>query len=254
MRLRILGCSGGIGGNRQTTSFLLDDDILIDAGSGVTQLTLDEMAAIRHVFITHSHLDHIMALPTLLDSVGPTGQPVILHGLPEVMQCLQDHIFNWQIWPDFNKVPTPKNPFLRYKNLMVGETVELGGRKITAIPAEHGRPTVGYQLSSGKGSLIFSGDTKSHPDLWRVANDCADLRHLLVECSFPNALNELAEVSSHYCPETLLPDLAGLKTGVEVWISHLKPGGEAGIMAELAAATLPCGTPRALQPNQVFEF
>ena len=35
MRLRVLGCSGGIGGRHlRTTSFLADSDILIDAGTG----------------------------------------------------------------------------------------------------------------------------------------------------------------------------------------------------------------------------
>ncbi|HEX8979841.1 MAG TPA: 3',5'-cyclic-nucleotide phosphodiesterase [Parasulfuritortus sp.] len=254
MRFRVLGCSGGIGGSRQTTSFLIDDDILIDAGSGVTRLGLDEMAAVRHVFITHSHLDHIMALPTLLDSVGAGAEPLVVHALPEVIASLRDHIFNWEIWPDFAKVPSLDHPFMRYVEIAVGETVELDGRRITAIPANHGRPAVGYLAEGGNGSLLFSGDTKSHGGLWRIANERADLRYLLVECSFPNALRQLADVSSHYCPQTLLPDLAGLKAGVEVWISHLKPGGEADIMAELAGEPLACGTPRALQPNQVFEL
>lgn len=254
MRFRVLGCSGGIGRDRQTTSFLIDDDILIDAGSGVTLLSLEEMAAVRHVFITHSHLDHVMALPTMMDSVGVGAVPLVVHALPEVIASLREHMFNWEIWPDFARVPSAEHPFMRYAEIAVGETVELGGRRITAIPANHGRPTVGYLAEGGNGSLLFSGDTKSHADLWRIANERTDLRYLLVECSFPNVLSQLADVSSHYCPQALLPDLAGLKTGVEVWISHLKPGGENVIMAELAGEPLACGTPRALQPNQVFEL
>lgn len=236
MQFRVLGCSGGIGKDRQTTAFLLDDDILVDAGSGVMNLTLEEMAAIRHVFVTHSHLDHIMALPTLLDSVGPKDEPLVVHALPEVIESLQDHIFNWAIWPDFAKVPTPEHPFLHYAEVKVGEQVDLEGRWITPISANHGRPAVGYLFGGGNGSLLFSGDTKSHPDLWRTAEACADLRCMVVECSFPNAARHLADISSHYCPDTLLPDLAGLKDGVDVWITHLKPGAEEEIMAELHAA------------------
>jgi ribonuclease BN (tRNA processing enzyme) len=254
MRFRILGCSGGIGGDRQTTAFLIDDDILIDAGSGLTNLALDEMANIRHVFLTHSHLDHIMSLPTLMDSVGPKDEPLVVHALPEVIETLKNHLFNWEIWPDFAKVPTPNKPFLRYADIKAGETVEIGGRRITAIQANHGRPTVGYLIGGGSASLLFSGDTKSHPELWRIANDCPDLRYLLVECSFPNALRQLAEVSSHYCPFTLLPDLAGLKPGVEVWISHLKPGGEDVIMAELGEGGAASGGARRLAQGQVFDL
>jgi ribonuclease BN (tRNA processing enzyme) len=44
MRLRVLGCSGGIGGqHNRTTSFLVDQDILIDAGTGVGDLSLGEL-------------------------------------------------------------------------------------------------------------------------------------------------------------------------------------------------------------------
>lgn len=255
MKVRVLGCSGGIGGDRHTTSLLVDDDILIDAGSGVTRLSLEEMARIGHVFITHAHLDHILALPTMLDSVGVgRATPLQVHALPEVIEILQGHIFNWLIWPDFARVPTHEHPFMNYVPLEIGQTVRLGKREITAIPASHGRPAVGYRLRGESGSLIFSGDTTSHSALFDIANATADLRHFIVEASFDNEHEHIAEVSDHYCPATLLPDLARLKPGVPVWITHLKPGGEAAIMAELARPDLPCGIPCALVPDQVFDL
>jgi cAMP phosphodiesterase len=254
MRFRVLGCSGGIGGGRQTTSFLLDDDILIDAGSGVTRLTLDELANIRHVFITHSHLDHILALPTLMDSVGLPEHPLTVYAIPEVISVLRQHLFNWEIWPDFEKVPTAKHPFMHFAELAVAETVELDGRLITPIPANHGRPAVGYLIQGKTAGLLFSGDTTSHAGLWLEANNCDDLRYLLVECSFTNDLRAVADASSHYCPATLLPDLAGLKPGIEVWITHLKPGNEADIMTELCTQAGQYGLPRALEQDQVFEL
>jgi ribonuclease BN (tRNA processing enzyme) len=86
MRIEVLGCSGGIGDGRQTTSFLIDDDILLDAGSGVTRLSRAALARIDHVFLTHSHLDHILSLPPLLDSVaGERSQPLQVHATPEVL-------------------------------------------------------------------------------------------------------------------------------------------------------------------------
>ncbi|MDD3528243.1 MAG: 3',5'-cyclic-nucleotide phosphodiesterase [Gallionellaceae bacterium] len=254
MKVRVLGCSGGIGGDRHTTSFLVDDDILIDAGSGVTRLGLDEMGTIGHLFLTHAHLDHILALPTLLDSVGVVrAEPLVVHALPEVIETLRAHVFNWEIWPDFAQVPHGQ-PCMVYAPLAVGETVRLGGREITAVPVNHGRPAVGFLLRGGRGSLIFSGDTASHAALYAIANATADLRHLIVEASFEDAQRDIAAVSYHYCPATLLPDLARLKAGVPVWITHLKPGGEAAIMAELSRPGLPCGIPQALAPDQVFEL
>lgn len=253
MKVRVLGCSGGIGDGRHTTALLVDGDILVDCGTGVTTLSHAELCRIDHVFLTHSHLDHIASLPLMLDSVaGEREQPLILHGLPEVLQILMDHLFNWHIWPDFSRIPTSDTPFLRYEPLRLGEPVRIGARAITAIPAHHVVPAVGYLLDGGEGSLLFSGDTASHDALWQAANASPDLRHLIVECSFRDALAQIAEASKHYCPSTLAPDLARLRPGAQVWITHLKPGGEAGIMAELAQHG--AGQVQALSNGQIFSL
>ena len=70
MRIRILGCSGGIGAGSRTSAMLIDDDVLLDAGTGIGDLELDDLHAIRHVFLTHAHLDHIAGLPMLIDSMA----------------------------------------------------------------------------------------------------------------------------------------------------------------------------------------
>lgn len=255
MQVRVLGCSGGIGGERHTTSFLVDDDILIDAGSGVTRLSLEAMARVRHVFITHAHLDHILALPLLLDSVGAVRtSPLLVHALPEVIEILKAHLFNWQIWPDFARIPDVHRPAMRYAALDIGVPERLDGREIIAIPASHGRPAVGFLLRGATGSLIFSGDTASHTDLFQLANATDDLRHFIVEASFANSHEHIAEISDHYCPATLLPDLAKLRSTAQVWITHLKPGGEAEIMAELAPSGGTTLGVRPLQPDQVFDL
>src|SRR6185312_16450709 len=103
MIIRILGCSGGIGGKHlRTTSMLVDDDVLIDAGTGVGDLTLAELTAIDHVFLTHSHLDHTVSIPFLVDTMsGTRTTPLEVHALPETIEVLARHIFNWKVWPDF---------------------------------------------------------------------------------------------------------------------------------------------------------
>lgn len=241
MRLRVLGCSGGIGDGRHTTSFLLGGDVLIDAGSGVTTLARHELLAIDHVFVTHSHLDHILALPLLLDSVGPErARPVTLHALPEVVEILRDHLFNWRIWPDFSRIPSAERPFLNFHPLAMGHAVELGARRITPIPAAHVVPACGYlmeNLATGGGAILFSGDTEAHDALWDLANRTANPRHLIVECSFVNAAEDIARASKHYHPRALCEDLRKLRADCAVHITHLKPGGEDAIMAELDAAS-----------------
>lgn len=254
MQLRVLGCSGGIGDGRQTTSLLVDADILIDAGTGLTQLSREALARIDHLFLTHAHLDHILALPSMLDSVaGDRERPLTVYALPEVIQVLKDCIFNWQVWPDFTRIPSPEAPFMRYAAFAVGETVELEGRRITAIPARHTVPAVGYHLRGARGSLIFSGDTESHDALWEIANATEDLRHLIVETSFPNRMQAIAQASGHYCPDGLARDLARYRGHAPVWITHLKPGGEAEIMQEIHLTAPPSLAVAALKQDQVLD-
>ena len=255
MRLRVLGCSGGIGGRHlRTTSFLVDSDILIDAGTGVGDLSLAELSLIDHVFLTHSHLDHITSIPFLVDTVGGMrSKPVTVHALPATIEILRNHIFNWSIWPDFTEIPTAQAPFMRYEEIAVGRTVTLDGRLITPIPAVHTVPAVGFRLDSGRGSLIFSGDTGVNDELWAIANATPNLRTLIIETAFSNKERFLAEISRHLCPSMLADELAKLQRSVEIYVTHLKPGEIELTMQEVeeCAGNL---RPRMLQNNQVLEF
>ena len=129
MKIRVLGCSGAIAKDCRTTSFLLDGDVLIDAGTGVGDLTLDEMRRIDHVFLTHSHLDHVAALPLMVDSVASMRtQPLIVHAQAGTIDALKNHIFNNVIWPDFSVIPTIAAPFISFHAITVGETIHITGK------------------------------------------------------------------------------------------------------------------------------
>jgi ribonuclease BN (tRNA processing enzyme) len=252
MKVRVLGCSGGIGDGRHTTSFLVDDDILIDCGTGVSTLTHAELCRVEHVFVTHAHLDHILCLPLLLDSTaGERTAPVIIHALPAVLDVLRKDIFNWRIWPDFAVLPSEAAPFMRYAALELHAPVQLGARVIEAIPANHVVPAVGYALCSPQGALLFSGDSCGHAGFWQYANAVQGQLQLMVECSFEDALREIALASKHYCAATLAADLGHLTRDAQVWVTHLKPGGEAPIMAELLAHG--ASGLKALQQGQILE-
>lgn len=255
MKLRVLGCSGGIGGrNQRTTSLLIDHDILIDAGTGVGDLTIPELAVIDHVFLTHTHLDHIVSLPLMIDTVAERrNKPLVVYGTDSVLTILRNHIFNWAIWPDFSEVPTPQNPFLRFQSLPLGESVDIDGRIIAPLPVDHTVPAVGYHVDSGAGSLVFSGDTGQCDAFWRAVNRIANLRYLLIECAFSNRERELARVSRHLCPEMLAEELLKLERECEIYITHLKPG-QIELTMEEIARSLTEFSPRMLQNNQVFEF
>ena len=254
MKLRVLGCSGGIGGNLRTTSFLLDHDVLIDAGTGVGELSLTELAMIDHVFITHSHLDHIASIPFMVDSVGfMRDRPLTVYASEETLDILKQHIFNWKIWPDFSEIPSAQHPYLRYQEMELGGTIILNGRKITSIPANHVVPAVGYHLDSGKASLVFSGDTTANDELWEVVNQIENLRYLVIETAFSNSEKDLAEISKHLCPTMLAVELVKFKRDAEVYITHLKPGELELTMREIEECVRGF-RPRMLLNNQEFEL
>ena len=255
MRLRVLGCSGGIGGTQnRTTSFLLDQDILIDAGTGVGDLSLAELALVDHIFVTHSHLDHVNSIAFIVDSVGAIRhRQITIYALGATINSLKKHLFNWEIWPDFTTIPSVEKPWLRYQEITVGEVVTLDNRKITALPAVHTVPAIGYQLDSGRASLVFSGDTGPNDELWTAVNQITNLRFVIIETAFSNKDHALATASQHLCPATLGIELAKLKQPAEIYITHLKPIEVELTMLEieeLSATT----RPRLLENNQLFEF
>src|SRR5690606_21738611 len=110
-------------------------------------------------------------------------------------------------WPDFNVIPDPAQPFLQYREIKLGEVVELAGRKISPLPANHVVPAVGYRLDSGRSSLVFSGDTTSCDAFWQQVNVMDNLRYLIIETAFSNAEIELAKISKHLCPSMLTDEL-----------------------------------------------
>jgi ribonuclease BN (tRNA processing enzyme) len=254
MQLKVLGCSGGIGDARRTTALLIDDDVLIDAGTGVGDLSLDDLLKIDHIFVTHSHLDHIAFIPFLLDTaMGLRAEPVTVHATAEVINILKQHIFNWLIWPNFNQIPDPASPFLIYNEIAVGQSVTIHHKTITVLPANHVVPAVGYQVNSGANSLVFTGDTACNAAFWQAINHIKNLKYLIIETAFSNAESELAVLSKHLCPNTLANELANLQSKPSIYITHLKPGEDIKIMQEIGAnpTTQQC---TALLNQQVFNL
>ena len=256
MKLRILGCSGGIGPGHRTTALMMDDDVLIDCGSGVGDLSQSELDGIQHIFLTHGHLDHIAFIPFLVDSAFKAfvDNPVTIHLQIETLNMLREHIFNWQIWPDFAKLPDEKNPVIQYNVITPGQQIKLGNRLIEAIPVAHTQPALGYRVQSPEdGSFAFSGDTKSTDQFWTVLNNYPGLDILIMECAYADHDEALSQIAGHNRPSTLAEDLRKLNHQPDIYITHQKPGEEKQIMRELAE--LVDGRDlKVLQRGQVFEL
>ena len=235
MKIRILGCDGGIGRGLRTTSLLVDEDILIDAGSGLGDLTLDEMAKIRHVFLTHTHLDHVAFLPLLVDSIFERiVEPIVIHGQPETIKGLKDHIFNWTIWPDFSKLPNEADPVMRYQEERVGTICTVAGRSFELIPMNHIVPTVGYRVeSTGGKSFAFTGDTSTNDTFWSALNAHSGLDLLFLEVAFSNSDEALSRSARHYCSNSMAADIVKLKHKPQIYLTHHKPDEDKQIFEEV---------------------
>lgn len=237
MELKVLGCSGGVGGQLRTTTLLLDEDIIIDAGTGLGDLNLQAMSCIRHIFLTHSHLDHITSIPFLVDTMFDNiKEPIIIHGLSDTINALKKHIFNNIIWPDFSRLPNSEHPVMQYQVMEVGEIIELNNRKIEMIEVNHIVSGVGYRVESETGTFAFSGDTTTNDTFWAALNKHDKLDLLIVESAFANKDIELCHLSGHYCAELLGADLVKLNHKPAIYISHNKPGAEGLIFGECQKA------------------
>lgn len=245
MMVRVLGCSGSIAARCYTTAFLVDDDILIDAGSGVGELRLDELARIDHIFISHSHLDHVLSLPLLADSVirlrirGGQLHPITVHALPATLKALKDHVFNGVLWPDFTRLPTAEQPVIRLQPIEIGQVIDVPARsgparRIHVLPAAHTVPATGYALAGAKGWWVFTGDTGPNPELWRILAK-QKIAHLVIETAFGDDERHLAAISGHLAPASLASELTHLEGSVNVHITHTKPGEMAAVLAQIRA-------------------
>jgi len=252
MHVRVLGCSGGIGAGLRTTAFLVDDDVLVDAGTGVGDLAAPGMRDIRHVFVTHAHLDHVASIPLLVDHMfDELSEPLVVHAQQATIDALRTHIFNDVIWPDFSGLPNGDHPVLQFDPMERGETRRIGERIFESIAVAHTVPTVGYRCGDATSAFCFSGDTSTNDTLWPALNRSAGLDMLIVEVGFPDREAAMAQRACHYSPRLLAADLAKLEHRPRIAVTHLKPGHEAQTMDELARL-LPGYELHRLQGNEAF--
>lgn len=251
MKLTVLGAHGGELPGCKSTCFLVDDVLALDAGALTSTLPLDALAKLENILLTHSHFDHIKDLPMLADVlVGRRKKPVTIHSNTECIATLKENLFNGVLWPDFTKIPTGKAPVFKLKSFKSGATTKVGAYTVKSIPVNHPVESCGFVIDDGASALAISGDTGPTTKFWQVLNKRETVKVLLLECSFPNKLQGLANISGHFTPQTLEAELEKFdRRGCEVLLYHLKPAFIDELKAEVSHLPV-----HVLELGETFEF
>ncbi|MEX2492788.1 MAG: 3',5'-cyclic-nucleotide phosphodiesterase [Nitrospirales bacterium] len=245
MKIRVLGSHGSdllVKGATGTTlcrsvGFLINDEIMVDAGTLASGLTLEEQRRVTHILLSHLHHDHIKGIPPMVDNLsGMVDHQVVVASVPSVIGGLQKHIFNDIVFPNFFNIQGPRHSILRVKGLEPHREVAVSGEvRVTPILVNHTVETVGYVIRDDTAAWIYSGDTHLTEEIWQVAARTSNLKGVFIEVSFPNAMLDIAIQSKHLTPALLAQEFQKIgKPDLPVFVYHMKPTVRDQIIQEVA--------------------
>lgn len=226
MKIRVIGCSGAVIPGHRAPSFLLDEEIVFDAGSFSDVLDEKAQMKIKHIFITHAHIDHLVSIPFFADNIIVSEQPkrVSIYSISPVLKVIKEHLFNTALWPDFTIIPKPENAILNLAKLTAGKSIRVNSYSVTPYEVNHIVPAVGYLIQDRRGKRVFyTGDTGPSAQTWeKLGNRKIDC--LIIDVSFPNSLSGMALRSGHLTPELLMKEIGRMRQKpIQICATHLKP-------------------------------
>ena len=237
MKLRVLGCSGGQLPGHRLSCFLMDDSLLLDAGCAASALSLAAQQKITDILITHIHLDHVLALGMLADNLyGRCKTSINLWSTSDTIDGLKKFFFNDHIWPDFTRLTdhSQRVPVMKLHKLPEETPTRVGDHFVTAVRVHHVVPSFAFFIEKKSETLLHIGDTGPTEKVWLRARKFDHLHAIVVEASFPNRLQEIADASLHLTPQTLAGELDKLgRKDIPILVTHLKPAFRREIIAEL---------------------
>lgn len=220
--MKVLGAFGSKTKDSHLSSYLLDEKTVIDAGNLIQSLG-DDFLKLDNILITHAHYDHIVDLPIAIDAFYARLQkPLNIFATQEVIDILKENLFNNKIWPDFSNIllmNQSENTIL-FHSLEYFKEYTIGNFRFKPYPNFHTFGSSGYIIND---TLVFTSDTFLCSHTWDFLNNNMNLKHLIIEVSFPSVLNTLAVSSKHLTPTLLSNELKSLKRNdVKIYINHIK--------------------------------
>jgi ribonuclease BN (tRNA processing enzyme) len=238
MNLKVLGSAGAEFPDYHPPAYMIDDSLLLDAGTIGSVLHDHEQWNIKSILLSHSHLDHIKGIPFLADNIiiSKINNTVRLISTHEILNAVSKHIFNNIVWPDFSAIPSKSNPVIEYVEIQSETEFEIDGYSITAIPVNHSVPAIGYLIRKGETALLYTGDTGPTDKIWQFAEKASAL---IVEVSFPDEMKDMALLTGHLTPSLLLNELSKIKLIPPlILVTHTKPQYREEIIRELGEIQL----------------
>ena len=256
MRFRVLGCSGGQVPGHNLSSYVINDRLLIDAGSIAATLDVKAQREIENILLTHVHLDHVMGLASLAENLyGQTNATVKVWAIPDVIHAVKATFFNDSLWPDFTEITSPGQPVpvLTFEPILEEVPIAIADVTFTTVRVNHIVPSTGFFIQNNDKTLLHVGDTGPTEKLWATAKEQGNLCAVVLEASFPNRLQKLADLSKHLTPQDLKGELDKLgRPSIPVLVTHLKPQYRDEIISEIGA--IKGYQLRILEDGDVLEF
>jgi ribonuclease BN (tRNA processing enzyme) len=222
------------------TSYLLNDTVAVDAGSLGLYRTPRHQARVKHLFLTHTHIDHLASLPVFLENAyRGDGDCVTVYGSAAVLDCLRQDLFNDRLWPDMVRISAARAPYLKLRELEPGRPVECDGLRLTPVPVDHAVPTLGLIVEEPAAAVVIPSDTGPTEVIWEWANQLPQLKAVFLEATFPNSMGWLASLAKHLTPALFAEEARKVKRPVRFIAVHLSPRERRQIVQELRALDLP---------------
>lgn len=240
MEIEVLGGYGGQSLECRMTCLLVNDRVALDAGSLSQALSTEEQVKVQAIVLSHSHMDHTNSIPFFIENVyGRSEGPIPIHSSRATIYAIRKYLFNNATWPDFTRLPNHLLPAVEFHELTDEVPVQINGVRFTPIPVDHLVPTHGFLIDDGVRAVLWSSDTGPTKRFWEIANRTPNLAAVCIDVSFDNSLQEIADVSLHLTPRTLVHELEKLERRVPILLHHLKPPCIKAIREQVAALKNP---------------
>lgn len=238
MQVKIIGGHGGVTKNYHATSYLIDESILIDAGSVAAGLDIHSQLKVDHILLSHAHLDHTKDLAFVCDNCfGLRDKPFEVYCHENVNKAIKTHLFNDIIWPDFSVLPTPQNPTIKFNDIVAEKELVFGDYKVMPVHVNHpvmnANEAMGFIIEKDDVAILFTQDTKATDRIWEIGKKYRNLKAIFTEVSFPNHLQNVADISDHHTPATIKEEVKKMPKDIPIYLGHLKPNYQEQLIQEI---------------------